>query len=83
MGIAHWTLTMCKYHYHFLIAENEKKIVDLHLWMTVDSKFHVQIGHWLAEKCVIVLRIFGVIYSYLNICLIDVYWILIRLELSF
>ena len=33
MGIAHCTLTLCEHHHHFSIAENESKIVDLHLWM--------------------------------------------------
>ena len=47
----HCTLTLCKHHHHFSIAEIEKNIVDLHLWMIVDSRFHPQIGHWLAEGC--------------------------------
>jgi len=51
MSIAHCTLTLCKHHHHFSIAEIEKNIVDLHLWMIVDSRFHPQIGHWLAEGC--------------------------------
>jgi len=49
MSIAHYTLTLCKHHHHFLIAENEKKIVDLHLWMVIGSRFHPQIGHWLVK----------------------------------
>ena len=51
MSIAHCILTLCKHHHHFSITENEKKIANLHLWMVVSSKFHSQIGHWLAEEC--------------------------------
>ena len=51
MSIVHCTLTLCKHHHHFSIAENEKKIDDLHLWMVIGSRFHPQIGHWLAEGC--------------------------------
>jgi len=51
MGIAHCTLTLRKHHHHFSITESEKKIVDLHLWKVSGSRFHAQIGYWLAEGC--------------------------------
>jgi len=55
-GYAHCTLTLCKHHHHhFSIAENEKKIVNLHLWMVVGNRFHSLIGHWLVKECCILL----------------------------
>ena len=51
MGIARCTLTLCKHHHHFSIVENEKKIVDMHLWKVIGSRFHPQTVHWLVEGC--------------------------------
>jgi len=35
----------------FFNRKEYKMIVDLHLWMAVDSRFHAQINHWLVEGC--------------------------------
>ena len=51
MGIVCCMLTLCKHYHHFSITENEKNISNMHLWMVADSRFHPQIGHWLAEGC--------------------------------
>ena len=44
-------INLCEHHHHFSTTKNEIKIVDLHLWTIVGSRFHPQIGHWLVKGC--------------------------------